>query len=137
MRKRFARSDIIRNIRTHFQYIRHFHTAGNPGRHQFDETQELQYDAIAKAIVDLGYTGYLSHEYSPSTPDPLKSLDEMMRICDEVPGQFLDHRFDAHASRPARQFPYPLLEPVHRFGRNPPPRFPTHREAEARKLPLS
>lgn len=74
--------DIIRNIRTHFQYIGHFHTAGNPGRHQFDDTQELQYGAIAKAIVDLGYTGYLSHEYSPTTPDPLKTLDEMMRICD-------------------------------------------------------
>ncbi len=74
--------DIIRNIRTHYQYIGHFHTAGNPGRHQFDDTQEMNYRGIAQAIVDLGYTGYLSHEYSPTTDDPLKTLDEMMRICD-------------------------------------------------------
>jgi len=74
--------DIIRNIREHYQYIGHFHTAGNPGRHQFDDTQEMNYKGIAQAIVDLGYTGYFSHEYSPTTPDPLKTLDEMMRICD-------------------------------------------------------
>ncbi|MBI5281268.1 MAG: TIM barrel protein [Candidatus Solibacter usitatus] len=74
--------DIIRTIRQNFSYIGHFHTAGNPGRHQFDDTQEMSYKAIAQAIVDLGYTGYLCHEYSPTTPDPLKTLDEMMRICD-------------------------------------------------------
>jgi hydroxypyruvate isomerase len=76
--------DIIRNIRTHFQYIGHFHTAGNPGRRQFDlESQELNYRGIALAIVDLGYTGYLSHEYGPAQGlDPVATLDEMMRICD-------------------------------------------------------
>ncbi|MFZ5927435.1 MAG: hydroxypyruvate isomerase family protein [Acidobacteriota bacterium] len=74
--------DIIRTIRANIQYIGHFHTAGNPGRHQFDDTQELNYRAIAQAIVDAGYTGFLSHEYSPTTPDPLKTLDEMMTICD-------------------------------------------------------
>jgi hydroxypyruvate isomerase len=76
--------DIIRNIRTHYQYIGHFHTAGNPGRHQFDpDSQELNYRGIALAIVDLGYTGYLSHEYSPAQgKDPIATLDEMMRICD-------------------------------------------------------
>jgi hydroxypyruvate isomerase len=74
--------DIIRTIRENIAYIGHMHTAGNPGRHQFDDSQELQYGPIAKAIVDTGYTGYLSHEYSPTTPDPLKTLDEMMRICD-------------------------------------------------------
>jgi hydroxypyruvate isomerase len=74
--------DIIRTIRDNIQYIGHFHTAGNPGRHQFDAGQELNYAPIAKAIVDTGYTGFLSHEYSPTTPDPLKTLDEMMAICD-------------------------------------------------------
>jgi hydroxypyruvate isomerase len=74
--------DIIRTIRENFQYIGHFHTAGNPGRHQFDDTQEMNYRPIAQAIVDLGYTGYLSHEYSPTTPDPLATLDAMMKICD-------------------------------------------------------
>ena len=74
--------DIIRTIRDNIQYIGHFHTAGNPGRHQFDAGQELNYRPIAQAIVDTGYKGFLSHEYSPTTPDPLKTLDEMMAICD-------------------------------------------------------
>lgn len=75
--------DIIRTIRENIQYIGHFHTAGNPGRHQFDDTQEMNYKGIAQAIVDTGYTGYLSHEYSPSQgKDPIATLDEMMRICD-------------------------------------------------------
>jgi len=73
--------DIIRTIRDNIQHIGHFHTAGNPGRHEFDETQELNYGAICKAIVDLGYQGYLSHEYSP-TRDPLATLERMLRICD-------------------------------------------------------
>ncbi len=75
--------DLIRTIRDNFQYIGHFHTAGNPGRHQFDDTQELNYRGIASAIVALGYTGYLSHEYTPSKgKDPIKTLDQMMTICD-------------------------------------------------------
>jgi hydroxypyruvate isomerase len=73
--------DIIRTIRENVQYIGHFHTAGNPGRHEFDETQEMNYRAICRAIVDLGYQGYLSHEYSP-TRDPLETLDRMLGICD-------------------------------------------------------
>lgn len=75
--------DIIRTIRDNIQYIGHFHTAGNPGRNQFDSSQELNYSAIVKAIIDTGYTGFLSHEYSPTKDvDPLKTLDEMMTICD-------------------------------------------------------
>ena len=73
--------DIIRTIRDNIAYLGHFHTAGNPGRHEIDDTQELNYRAIAQAIVDLKYTGYLSHEYSPLR-DPLKSLDEAISICD-------------------------------------------------------
>lgn len=75
--------DVIRTIRDNIQYIGHMHTAGNPGRNEFDlDTQELNYRGICKAIADLGYTGYLSHEYSPKQPDPLKQLDAMMSICD-------------------------------------------------------
>jgi hydroxypyruvate isomerase len=74
--------DIIRTVKANIQHIGHFHTAGNPGRHQFDSGQELNYSAIVKAIVETGYTGFLSHEYSPTTADPLKTLDEMMTICD-------------------------------------------------------
>jgi hydroxypyruvate isomerase len=73
--------DIIRTIRKNIKYIGHFHTAGNPGRHEFDETQELNYAAICKAIADLDYKGYISHEYSP-TKAPLETLEKMMRICE-------------------------------------------------------
>jgi len=75
--------DIIRTIRDNFQWFGHFHTAGNPGRNQFDDTQELNYRGICQAIVDLGYKGYLVHEYGPKKgSDPVKTLDEMMTICD-------------------------------------------------------
>jgi hydroxypyruvate isomerase len=73
--------DVIRTIRQNFSWIGHFHTAGNPGRHEFDETQELNYVGICKAIADLGYAGYLSHEYTP-TRDALVTLDKMMRLCE-------------------------------------------------------
>jgi hydroxypyruvate isomerase len=72
--------DIIRTIRNNIQWIGHFHTAGNPGRHEFDlDSQELNYRGIAKAIADLKFEGYISHEYTPLR-DPVTSLDEMMRI---------------------------------------------------------
>ncbi len=73
--------DIIRTIRDNIKYIGHFHTAGNPGRHEIDETQELNYRAICQAIVDTGYTGYLGHEFSP-VGDPIKALEQAVAICD-------------------------------------------------------
>ena len=73
--------DIIRTIRDNFQWIGHFHTAGNPGRHEMDDTQEMNYRGIARAIADLNYTGHIAHEYSPLR-DPLKSLDETLAIFD-------------------------------------------------------
>lgn len=72
--------DVIHTIRDNIQFIGHFHTAGNPGRHEFDETQELNYAAICRAIADTGYQGILSHEYTP-TGDPLGTLEKMMRLC--------------------------------------------------------
>src|SRR5215467_13084473 len=73
--------DIVRNIREHFQWIGHFHTGGNPGRHEIDETQELNYRFVAQAIADLGYTGYIGHEYSPAQGgDPIASLKQAMEI---------------------------------------------------------
>ena len=75
--------DIVRNIRDHFQWIGHFHTGGNPGRHEIDDTQELNYRFVAQAIADLGYTGYLAHEYSPAQGhDPIASLRQAMSICE-------------------------------------------------------
>ena len=73
--------DIIRTIRAHIQWMGHFHTAGNPGRHEFDDTQEMNYRGIAAAIAALGFNGWIAHEYSP-LKDPLASLDTAMRICD-------------------------------------------------------
>ncbi len=73
--------DIIRTIRSNFQYLAHFHTAGNPGRHEFDDSQEMNYRGIALALADLKFDGYVAHEYSP-LKDPLTSLDEALRICD-------------------------------------------------------
>jgi hydroxypyruvate isomerase len=76
--------DIVRNIRDNFQWIGHFHTGGNPGRHEIDDTQELNYRFIMKAIADLGYTGFVSHEYSPSQGhDPIVELEKAIQICDQ------------------------------------------------------
>lgn len=74
--------DIVRNIRDNFQWIGHFHTGGNPGRHEIDDTQELNYHFVMTAIADLGYTGFVSHEYSPTQGhDPLVELQRAMAIC--------------------------------------------------------
>ena len=73
--------DIIRMMRDNIQWIGHFHTAGNPGRHEMDDTQEMNYRGIARAIADLGYKGYIAHEYSPLR-DALKSLDETLTMFD-------------------------------------------------------
>ena len=73
--------DVIRTIRDNHQYIAHYHTGGVPGRHEIDETQELHYPAIIKAIVATGYQGYLGQEFIPAR-DPLTSLAQGFRICD-------------------------------------------------------
>ncbi|MBD2701151.1 TIM barrel protein [Spirosoma sp. BT702] len=73
--------DIIRTIRNNYQYFGHYHTGGNPGRNEIDETQELYYPAIMKAIVDTGYKGFVAQEFIPKR-DPLTSLKESIAICD-------------------------------------------------------
>jgi hydroxypyruvate isomerase len=73
--------DICRTIKDNFQYLGHFHTGGNPGRHEIDDTQELNYHFVAKTIADLGYTGYVAHEYSPAQGrDAVASLKQAMEI---------------------------------------------------------
>jgi len=75
--------DIVRNIRDNFKWIGHFHTGGNPGRHDIDGSQELNYRFIAQAIVDLGFTGYLAHEYTPAEGhEPIETLNRAIEICD-------------------------------------------------------
>ncbi len=73
--------DIIRTIRQQKDWIGHFHTGGVPGRHELDDTQELNWRGIMAAIADTGFTGYVAHEFVP-TRDPLTSLREAVRLCD-------------------------------------------------------
>jgi hydroxypyruvate isomerase len=73
--------DVIRNIRDHYDAIGHFHTGGVPGRNEIDDTQELNYPAIMRAIADRGFTGFVGQEFIP-VRDPLTSLAQGRRICD-------------------------------------------------------
>ena len=74
--------DVIRTIKDNHKYIGHYHTAGVPGRHEIDETQELFYPAIMKAIVDTGYKGYVAQEFIPVATDKIASLKDAVMRCD-------------------------------------------------------
>jgi hydroxypyruvate isomerase len=73
--------DVVATIREHIEHIGHFHTGGVPGRNEIDESQELNYAMICKAIVDLGYSGYLGQEFIPRR-DPIDSLRKAALLCD-------------------------------------------------------
>lgn len=73
--------DIVRRIHQHAEYIGHIHTAGNPGRGELNGEQEIQYPACMQALVEIGYKGFVGHEFIP-TGDPLKGLIEAVRWCD-------------------------------------------------------
>jgi len=73
--------DIIRTIQNYNRYIGHYHTGGNPGRNEIDETQELYYPAIMRAVAETGFKGYVAHEFVPKR-DPLTSLAQAIQICD-------------------------------------------------------
>jgi len=73
--------DVIRRIRELRDYIGHFHTAGVPGRGELDDTQEINYPPILRAIAEIGYKGFVGQEFIP-TRDPLDGLEEAVRICD-------------------------------------------------------
>ena len=72
--------DIIRTIETNHEYYGHYHTAGNPGRHELDENQELLYPPIARAIADTGFSGYFAHEFIP-VRDPMTGLRDAVKQC--------------------------------------------------------
>src|ERR1700760_1316270 len=74
--------DIVRNITDYHQYIAHFHTGGIPGRHEIDDTQELFYPAVMRAIVATGFKGYVGQEFVPKNPDKIASLRKAIQICD-------------------------------------------------------
>ena len=72
--------DIIRTIRDYGSYFGHYHTAGNPGRHDMDDSQELYYPAIMRAIAESGYTGFVGHEFVPKG-DPVEALRAAYELC--------------------------------------------------------
>ncbi|MEL6390075.1 MAG: TIM barrel protein [Bacteroidota bacterium] len=73
--------DVIRTIQTYHEYIGHYHTGGVPGRNEIDETQELYYPAIIKAIQETGFKGYIAQEFIPRRDDKLASLQQGIDIC--------------------------------------------------------
>lgn len=74
--------DVIDTIRENHQYFGHYHTGGVPGRHEIDDTQELYYPAIMKAILDTGFDGYVAQEFVPAWEDPIAALAHGIRTCD-------------------------------------------------------
>lgn len=74
--------DVIRTIQNNYQYFGHYHTGGVPGRHEIDESQELYYPAIIKAIKATGFSDYLAQEFIPVKEDKIASLRDAVKLCD-------------------------------------------------------
>jgi hydroxypyruvate isomerase len=74
--------DVIATIKKYHQYISHYHTGGVPGRNEIDETQELNYAAIIRAIYNTGYKGFIGQEFIPARKDAMASLEQAVKICD-------------------------------------------------------
>ncbi|MEY4904212.1 MAG: hypothetical protein RLZZ292_2027 [Bacteroidota bacterium] len=74
--------DVIRNIKEYHSFFSHYHTGGVPGRNEIDDSQELYYPAIMKAIADTGFKGHVAQEFIPKNTDKLASLDKCVKICD-------------------------------------------------------
>jgi hydroxypyruvate isomerase len=74
--------DLIRNFQKCREHIGHIHTAGNPGRCELDDTQEINYPPIMRAIAESGYPGYVGQEFIPRSPDKVAALRDAVRLCD-------------------------------------------------------
>jgi hydroxypyruvate isomerase len=74
--------DVIRTIQDYNEYLGHYHTGGVPGRNEIDETQELYYPAIMRAIHKTGFKGYVAQEFIPAAEDKIASLKKAIEICD-------------------------------------------------------
>ncbi len=74
--------DLIRNVERYHEIVGHYHTAGNPGRGELDDTQEINYPPVIRAIMATGYTGYLAQEFIPTSDDPMRSLEQAFQLCD-------------------------------------------------------
>ena len=73
--------DVIATIKANHPYFAHYHTGGVPGRNEIDESQELYYPAIMKAILDTGFKGFVAQEFIPKRPDAIASLEQGVKIC--------------------------------------------------------
>jgi hydroxypyruvate isomerase len=74
--------DVIVRLKKYKDYIAHYHTAGNPGRNEIDDTQEIHYPGIMRAIAETGYKGFVGQEFIPTWKDPVASLRHGVRMCD-------------------------------------------------------
>jgi hydroxypyruvate isomerase len=74
--------DVIRRIRQYGEFIGHVHTAGNPGRHEIEDDQEINYPGVMKALVEVGYQGYVGQEFIPKSADKIAALRRAARLCD-------------------------------------------------------
>jgi hydroxypyruvate isomerase len=74
--------DVIRRLRQHREHIAHVHTAGVPGRAELDENQEVNYPAIMRALLEIGYEGFVAHEFIPTWPDRALALRHAAQVCD-------------------------------------------------------
>jgi hydroxypyruvate isomerase len=74
--------DVITRLKQYKDYIAHYHTAGNPGRNEIDDTQEIHYPGIMKAIAETGYKGFVGQEFIPTWKDPVAALRHAARVCD-------------------------------------------------------
>ncbi len=76
--------DVIRRIRQYQDLIAHYHTAGNPGRGELDEDQEINYPAVMRAILQTGYTGYVAQEFLPTWENKIEALKHAAAVCDVI-----------------------------------------------------
>ena len=74
--------DVITRLKQHKDHIAHIHTAGNPGRNEIDDTQEIHYPGIMRAVAEIGYKGFVGQEFIPTWKDPAAALRHAARVCD-------------------------------------------------------
>ena len=75
--------ELINTIKKYKDVIGHYHTGGNPGRNEIDDTQEIYYPAVMKAIIETGFKGFVAHEFVPKRENKLASLRQAVEICDQ------------------------------------------------------
>jgi hydroxypyruvate isomerase len=73
---------LIANLQRYQSIIGHYHTAGNPGRRELDDRNEINYPAVMRAILATGYDGYVAQEFIPTSDQPIKSLEHAYAVCD-------------------------------------------------------